>query len=227
MLWGSWGGGIATGAGSFCFGFGARDSLCCLGKPSLSCRSGKGLPTSSRRKPPNFVIPAKPHFVIPAKAGIQLFAFALTVRLSRQPTRIPACFTRHPWRASYFSLLAQREVTKRKAPRVGRPPLSRRVRYGRPGSADSTSCAAAESARSLAPTPAGPFRPPFAAPHGDPGSKAKRPPIGWALAHRGGAHRWAEAHPINHGFASAAGRRALLSSRGPPRPRRGREGKSP
>jgi len=33
---------------------------------------------------------------------------------------------------------------------------------------------AAESARSLAPTPAGPFRPPSAAPHGDPESRAKQ-----------------------------------------------------
>jgi len=75
---------------------------------------------------------------------------------------------------------------------MGRPPLSRRVRYGRPGSADGTSCAAAESARSLAPTPAGPFRPPSAAPHGDPGSRAKQSAfIGWASAHCCAPPRWA------------------------------------
>ena len=32
-------------------------------------------------------------------------------------------FSRHPWRASHFSLLAQREVTKRKGTRVTRPPV--------------------------------------------------------------------------------------------------------
>jgi len=32
-------------------------------------------------------------------------------------------FTRHPWRASHFSLLAQREVTKRKGTPGGTPPL--------------------------------------------------------------------------------------------------------
>ena len=118
---------------------------------------------------------------------------------------------------------------------MGRPPrTARRVRCGRPGSADGTSCAAAESARSLAPTPAGPFRPPSAAPHGDPNQERSRVFfVGWASAHRGAGHRWAEAHPIKTikrceaSAASAAGmpRSALL--RGPPRPRRGRGGKSP
>ena len=34
----------------------------------------------------------------------------------RGPTHVPVCFRPPSWRPSYFSLLAQREVTKRKAP---------------------------------------------------------------------------------------------------------------
>ena len=61
------------------------------------------------------------HFVIPAKAGIQLLAFVF-LRFCRDNRLTSLCFfSRHPWRASHFSLLAQREVTKRKGTRVTRP----------------------------------------------------------------------------------------------------------
>ena len=94
-------------------------------------RSRHPSPTSSSRRRPL-------HFVIPAKAGIQLLALALS--RSRDDRLTSLClFSRHPWRASHFSLLAQREVTKRKGTRVTRP-LSR-VRCGRPGSADGPSMA--------------------------------------------------------------------------------------
>ena len=80
-----------------------------------------------------------PPLVIPAKAGIQLLAFVF-LRFCRDNRLTSLCFfSRHPWRASHFSLLAQREVTKRKGTRVTRP-LSR-VRSGRPGSADGPSMA--------------------------------------------------------------------------------------
>ena len=49
--------------------------------------------------------------VIPAKAGIH-FDLPPTVRLSRK--HIPVFFHSPSWRAGHFSLLAQREVTKRK-----------------------------------------------------------------------------------------------------------------
>jgi len=174
------------------------------------------------------VIPAKAGIqrlplVIPAEAGIQLLLRSSVFRDNRP--RIPACFARHPWRAKHFSLLAQREVTKRKAPRVRRPPL--RGGFATGGRVPLTAHPVPQrNRRDPSRRPFGPFRPPFAAPHGDPGSKAKQS-IGWALAHRGGAQRWAKAHPINHGlgFCGRMPRSALL--RGPPRPRRGREGKSP
>ena len=84
------------------------------------------------------VIPAKvPDFVIPAKAGIQLLALVLGSYREIRLTSL--CFRRASLRAGHFSLLAQREVTKRKGARVPRP-LSR-VRCGRPGSADGPSLA--------------------------------------------------------------------------------------
>ena len=76
--------------------------------------------------------------VVPAKAGIQFLALALGRCRDNRLTSL-CLFSRHPWRASHFSLLAQREVTKRKGTRVTRP-LSR-VRCGRPGSTDGPSLA--------------------------------------------------------------------------------------
>ena len=100
--------------------------------------------SSSRRKPGSILTSSfsaraiPPNFVIPAKAGIQLLALALGRCRDNRLTSL-CLFSRHPWRASHFSLLAQREVTKRKGTRVPRP-LSR-VRCGRPGSADVPSMA--------------------------------------------------------------------------------------
>ena len=51
---------------------------------------------------------------------------------SRKPPHVPVFFTRHPWRASHFLLLAQEKVTKEKgtpAGAVGRRPTAR-GRYG-------------------------------------------------------------------------------------------------
>ena len=161
--------------------------------------------SSSRRKPqlrhpgeaPYLVIPAKaPNFVIPAKAGIQLLAPDLRLFATTDPH---PCVFRSPSLASesLLLLLAQEKVTKEKAPRVGRPPLRGGFATGGRGSLTGHPWPDSELARIPARDPAGFFRPPSAAPHGDPGSKAKQS-IGWALAHRGGAHRWAEAHPIKN-----------------------------
>ena len=54
-----------------------------------------------------------PNFVIPAKAGIQLLAFGSGAFRDNRPTSL-CFFTRHPWRASHFLLLAQEKVTKEK-----------------------------------------------------------------------------------------------------------------
>ena len=54
---------------------------------------GERLPTSSSRRRPGSSL---------------IFCF------SRQPTHVPVFFTRHPWRASHFLLLAQEKVTKEK-----------------------------------------------------------------------------------------------------------------
>ena len=53
------------------------------------------------------------YFVIPAKAGTQCLCFGSGV-FSRNPPHVPVLFTRHPWRASHFLLLAQEKVTKEK-----------------------------------------------------------------------------------------------------------------
>src|SRR6476661_1880083 len=68
-----------------------------------------------------------PRFVIPAKAGIQFLALALGRYRDNRLTSL-CLFSRHPWRASHFSLLAQREVTKRKGTRVTRPPAAASLR---------------------------------------------------------------------------------------------------
>jgi len=111
----------------------------------------------------------------------------------------PCAFPRASLRAGHFLLLAQEKVTKEKGTPGGTPAAALRVRYGRPGSADGTSCAAAESARSLAPTlralSAALRRPtrgqdqerplPPSAP--SPASGGRDSLIGWALAHRLGS----------------------------------------
>ena len=60
-------------------------------------------------------MPAKaPNIVIPAKAGIQFLSFVF-LRFCRETRPTSLCFfTRHPWRASHFLLLAQEKVTKEK-----------------------------------------------------------------------------------------------------------------
>ena len=72
----------------------------------------------------------------PRRRGPSAFACAWVSRDNRLTS---LCFRRASLRAGHFSLLAQREVTKRKGTRVTRP-LSR-VRCGRPGSADGPSMA--------------------------------------------------------------------------------------
>ena len=68
-------------------------------------------------------IPRKPaNLVIPAKAGTQCLCFTLVASRDDHVTSL-CFFTRHPWRASHFSLLAQREVTKRKGTPGAAPPL--------------------------------------------------------------------------------------------------------
>ena len=59
------------------------------------------------------------NLVIPAKAGIQ-FSFG-----AFRETRLTSLcfFTRHPWRASHFLLLAQEKVTKEKGTPGAAPPL--------------------------------------------------------------------------------------------------------
>ena len=105
---------------------------------------------------------------------------------------------------------------KRRAPRVGRLRCAE-VRCGRPGSADGTSCAAAESARSLAPTLRA-----F--------SSALRRPT------RGQDQEQERPLPPSAPSPASGGREALigwglgppaLALRGPPWARRGRGGKSP
>ncbi len=110
------------------------------GRNPLSRHSGGG------RNPLVFVIPAKAgiqFFVIPAKAGIQFFvipaeagihfdlAFLCSVfgALARTDSR-PCAFRPPSMAAGYFSLLAQREVTKRKAPSDPRRSRSERFAAG-------------------------------------------------------------------------------------------------
>src|SRR5947208_2387684 len=55
----------------------------------------------------------------------EAMAFTFLLDASREPTHVRVCFVRRPWQPSYFSLLVQREVTKRKTPSrprfAGRP----------------------------------------------------------------------------------------------------------
>jgi len=59
---------------------------------------------------------------------------------SRQPPHVPVFFTRHPWQASHFLLLAQEKVTKEKGTPEGAcpfglfPPRPRRAQGGPPKS---------------------------------------------------------------------------------------------
>ena len=81
-----------------------------FGSPVIPAKA----PTSSSGESPHVVIPAKaPNVVIPAKAGIQLLAFSSRCASRNPPTSL-CFFTRHPWRASHFLLLAQEKVTKEK-----------------------------------------------------------------------------------------------------------------
>ena len=99
-----------------------------------------GFALSSRRKP---------RLVIPAKAGIQLSSrrpreggdpaprlFALSSALRETRLTSLCFFTRHPWRASHFLLLAQEKVTKEKGTPEGArpfglfPPRTRRALGG-------------------------------------------------------------------------------------------------
>jgi len=105
--------------------------------------------------------------VIPAKAGIQCLG------LSRQPTRIPACFARHPWRASHFLLLAQEKVTKEKAPRVERPPLRGGFATGGRVSADRPSMACSGIGAIPRADPCGAFSAALRRPTRGPGIKSK------------------------------------------------------
>ena len=88
--------------------------------------------SSSRRRPGSSSLSSSPRRRGPS-------ALALACRCLRDNRLTSLCFRRASLRAGHFSLLAQREVTKRKGTRVTRP-LSR-VRCGRPGSADGTSMA--------------------------------------------------------------------------------------
>jgi hypothetical protein len=88
-------------------------------------------------------------FVVPAKAGTQRLCSRFAFGVSRQPTHVPVFFSRHPWRASHFLLLAQEKVTKEKGTpegAVGRWPTAR-VRCG--GSLTAHPCADSERARFL------------------------------------------------------------------------------
>ena len=124
------------------------------------------------------------HFVIPAKAGTQRLCLA-PVRSSRQPTHVPVFFTRHPWRASHFLLLAQEKVTKEKGTPKGAVGLwpTARGRYGGsltghpwPDSQLAGILPATLRAFSSASSPR---------PRGTPGIQSQgRAFIGWALAHR-------------------------------------------
>jgi len=74
-------------------------------------------------------------------------------------------------RAGYFSLLVQREVTKRKDTPTATPTRHPApwIRERRPGFADSASCADGERACIRARAPGGPSRPPSTVADGDPG----------------------------------------------------------
>ena len=161
--------------------------------------------------------------------------FFWRVGFRRKPTHVPVLFRPPSWRPSHFSLLAQREVTKRNGTLGSAPSL-------RDGSLRAAGVlptvhpwTAAKAARSLAP-PAltrGLIRPPFAAAQRDPSQEKIREDTGHGL------HRDDE----SRGFVAAAPRTRAWSDRrllpsfcgrdgraslfpGPSRPRRGAEEKA-
>src|SRR4051812_5623304 len=71
-------------------------------------------PSSFRRRPESIFA-----FIGWASAHRSCFFLALT----RRPTHVPVFFRPPSWRSGHFSLLAQREVTKRKAPSRPRSPV--------------------------------------------------------------------------------------------------------
>ena len=82
--------------------------------------------------------------------GDGVFFFGL-LRCARTDSR-PCESYRPSWPARYFLLLVQEKVTKENTPSVPRPSLREGFATGGRGSADRTSCPAAECARSLART---------------------------------------------------------------------------
>ena len=81
------------------------------------------------------------HLVIPAEAGIHLLFLLTFWALTRKPTHVPVLFRPPSWRPGHF-LCLPRESNQREGTRVGR--RLRRFATGGRGSADGTSCAAAE-----------------------------------------------------------------------------------
>ena len=161
-------------------GLGTRGTSAALGAPHGRHSRENGNPFCScpPRRRPNAVIPANAfvdeaedaNAVIPARAGIQLF-----VRLGERVMPRMASFAQRGFvarfrsprrRAGVFSLLAQREGTKRKGTPRRRPRgFASRVRGRRPV-APSASLRWRRNARDPSRAPFGPFRPPPAGAEG-------------------------------------------------------------
>src|SRR4051812_18881076 len=109
--------------------------------------SGEGwnplLSSSFRRRPESILIL---DLAMPHRVGFSPPFWTLT----RRPTHVPVFFRPPSWRSGHFSLLAQREVTKRKAPSRPRSPMEPATSQARSGgSLTAHPCADSERVRIL------------------------------------------------------------------------------